>query len=365
MSWCAAVGAEPGGEQGVWTPIDQTRVAQTVRIAYKLEFWPPGVKPEPPKKLRAVPRVAATVVRGESLVLDGSQSTGDIRSYRWTFQPLPDSTGLSPPRADAAKEGDVARVILLDSMKVTLTVSDGKRTHSKTVSVKVVPRNGFLTAAHHHSENRVGVWESAPAPELRASGHGTGASNLAEATFRNDCELDPNQSPSHVVHPDLTRGNRSEYFTVAALEDPDGPFDGYFYVKDWKVKKIQRKTMISRWPVPSGPPLVAGQPNWFDHNGKTRAVAYLRGADKAARLQTSKMDEFLTNQYMNGTDPGSWAESSYGMDEGRLKDEVMLKLVKLESSLRAFLAFKADSFFGVVEVWDPDKGQWRIVTVSL
>ncbi|MFN8609022.1 MAG: hypothetical protein U0931_15920 [Vulcanimicrobiota bacterium] len=313
---------------------------------------PEGSRPR--ARLKAVARLAPTVQRGDPLVLDGSASVGEIKSYRWTFLPGDHLTGLTPPRSQAHKEGDVARVILLDSMKVRLTVSDGQTSDSQTVNVTVLARRNLRTRVKHHEEFQVAGWDSAPLP---------GNSNLAQATFRNDCESDPNQALEHVIHPDLDKGKAEDYVSLEALEDPGGPFDGYFYVKDWKAS-VQRKTMISRWLLPEGPPAVAGFANWFNYNGSSTAMYFLRRADRAAHTQTDRLRDYVTNQENDGSAGAGWAEKTYGADGAQLNQLVRSKLVDFEAKLRPLIHARVGVDAPTVQVWDPDSAQWKKVQVS-
>ena len=309
-------------------------------------------QPRPQARLQARPQVAPSVVRGEPLVLDGSRSSGDIQSYQWTFFPAPNCSGLTPPRSQAHKEGDVARVILLDSMKVKLTVSDGRSSDSRTVDVTVIPRQNFRTTVQHHEETQVGSWEDAPVPAT---------SNLSQATFKNDCKSDPNQALEHITHPNLDKGKAEDYATVTSLEDPGGPFDGYAYFQDWKLK-IQRKTMINKWLLPAAPPVVAGMPNWYNQNGSSTAMYFLRRADRAARSQTERIREFLANQ-SDDASPERWAEKAYASDSSLLSQKLLSRLVECEARLRPILRAKVNIDAPTVQIWDPDSGSWKKVQV--
>jgi hypothetical protein len=315
----------------------------------------PREKPKQP--LEALPSVAPTVVRGETLTLDGSQSTGDIKSYRWTFKPVSGSTG-PPPRSDAVKQGDVARVILLDSVDVILTVSDGQKTDSKTVHVKVEPRQNFWTEVTHHKLDEVGLWQEAPAPEYYPT---TKTSNLRKATFRNACEFDSSNMLDHVFHPYPGSGAPPmDYFTLVPLDDPGGPFDGYYYFKEWKAK-IHRKTMISKWLVANGPSLGLPISNWYQANGD-KAAAFLKYADTVAHWQTDSIFKELHNA---DTDPAQWAESRYGTDSSKLSDDAIFKIMDAEKRLRLWLQ-SPKSLQGItVSVYDYSTSSWVPVKVAL
>ena len=100
--------------------------------------------------LRAIPVVASTVNRGETIVLDGRKSEGNPKRYEWKFKPkAADGATADAINANAVKEGARTSVVLLDSVDITLRVSDGKSWDEKTVSVSVLPREQFRTRFEH------------------------------------------------------------------------------------------------------------------------------------------------------------------------------------------------------------------------
>ncbi len=106
--------------------------------------------------------------------------------------------------------------------------------------------------------------------------------------------------------------------------------------------------------LPEGPSVVAGMPNWFNQNGKSTAMYFLRRTDTAAHLQTDRIRDYVAAQEQNASAPSNWAEKSYG----RNSDELF------EAKLRPFLKAKVGVEAPPAQLWDPDSGHWKTVQVT-
>ena len=120
--------------------------------------------------------------------------------------------------------------------------------------------------------------------------------------------------------------------------------------------------MINKWLLPAAPPVVAGMPNWYNQNGSSAAMYFLRRADRAARSQTGRIREFLADQSEDAS-PERWAEKSYASDSSLLNQKLLSRLVECEARLRPLLRAKVNIDAPTVQVWDPDSGTWKNVQV--
>jgi hypothetical protein len=230
-----------------------------------------------PEELEAVAKVSGSRLRAATRTLDGSDSTGDIQSYRWTFSPAPCSGGPSAcagaceaarPKSNAEKRGEHVTIKPLCSVIAKLTVSDGRDEDSDTVEVTVNPRSdGWRTTVHHRSVKT----PVSGAPSGAPIGPPSASCTPAPA---NDCRIDL-AAGLNVPDPDGCageefRGSRifcpllgtrrtwnGRGYTLARVSDPGGPFDGYFYVKN-AVLTVKRLAYIN-------PDLLPGS-TFYNHN---------------------------------------------------------------------------------------------------
>jgi hypothetical protein len=228
-----------------------------------------------PEELEAVAKVSGSQLRAATRTLDGSDSTGDIRSYRWTFSPAPCTGGreacagaceAARPRSGARKNGERTTIKPLCSIVAKLTVSDGQDEDTDTVEVTVKARaDGWRTKVEHR-------W--APTPRQGAPSGAPIGPPSASCNASNDCTIDlhgglnapdPRGCPgeefrgSRIFCP-LLGGRRTwngHGYTLARVSDPGGPFDGYFYVRNATLT-VKRLAYIN-------PDLLDGS-TFYDHN---------------------------------------------------------------------------------------------------
>jgi hypothetical protein len=102
----------------------------------------PPLRPVRPGKLKANAGKDMTVRRGKTVTFDGSQSTGRIKSYRWTYElgrGCPKE--LSDPKVK--DNGAVVTATLLCSVTATLKVTGASgKSRTDKVEITVKPRKG-------------------------------------------------------------------------------------------------------------------------------------------------------------------------------------------------------------------------------
>jgi hypothetical protein len=269
-------------------------------------------------QLVAEPKVASTVVRGGTVKLDGSASRGRIRDYAWTFKPTGQSGVL--PDASAKKQGATAEVILLDSMEVTLTVSNGDRSDKRSVQVAVTPRESFETTFEQAAEDR-------QPDSLRPYYQALDPVKAGDPTFEivlsggeNVCAFDPPAAgePIHILHPDPEKAPPDEIYTLRQVADRDGPWDGFSYVEGWKAK-VKRQTRLNKYILPDGPPSYVGMKNFYEGNLELgyAVEAYLAAVRKHEQLHSDRMERSLQSK-----DPAKDVEKSIGKDETQLREKI-------------------------------------------
>jgi hypothetical protein len=210
-------------------------------------------------------------LRGKSVTLDGSKSKGRCLTYTWTFdavnppEKVPPSqfkngTGIHeedavsveaaervvnenscPPGTkgndNAQKNGAQAPTYFLCSLKVTLTVVDGRgEKDSQDVVVKVKARGpkGWQTKVEKKQEVKLEVGgshlkrpASGEVPKLELG--------------KNVCALD--DSPAHALH--AGRSWEGDGYSVKSIEDPQGPFDQWWFI-DATTLRIQRVAQLNQ-----------------------------------------------------------------------------------------------------------------------
>lgn len=202
-----------------------------------------GMKTTVSGSLRIGPAVVKAVfggpdraVRGEPVILDGSNSEGENLQYTWTFTPKDCPPGEGGHRA-AKREGPTPSVTFLCSMGVTLAVTDGRARDRTTVAVTVTPRPWKTEFTHQPTEGSV---DGAESPVMNRSGWVGG---------QNACAIDPS-ADDHVLHPAQANGTWDELgYRLDQVRDPGGPFDGYWYVVEYMVR-LERQTLINKHLLP-------------------------------------------------------------------------------------------------------------------
>lgn len=273
-------------------------------------FTPAGESPQ----LEALPTVASTVQRGERVVLDASRSTGSIQDYRWTFN----------GNAGAEKQGVNAEVVALDDLQVTLTVSDGQSTSSKTVSVKVTPRSHFRTRFEELSAEGLMPDSEKPICRMMGTDAHKNPEYWAEWTGgENVCAEDP--EAHHILHP----GIGSQAYTIAQVDDPGGPFDGYYYFKDWNTH-IQRRILVNAYVVEAATTLPGFGTNFYQGNRErgTDIDGYLKAVREHEKEHSRLMAEALKEK-----DPAIELERAFGSTEDALRAQADKALREAEDRI--------------------------------
>ena len=213
--------------------------------------------PHEEKPLKANPGGPYTVERGGAVQLDGSKSTGSITEYKWTFQPGAGCLdGLS---LDAAElKGATQDVTLLCPVTATLTVTDGKDTDSATVPITVTPRSWWDTPFSEYPEGL----STAGAPWCGTTVF-SGGQNICAL-----CEGTPNEVT--ILHPAAEGGSweKSGGYEISQVNEPGGPFDGYWYVSKYSME-VDRRILINPYILPpdeGGKNLPSGMGNVYQQN---------------------------------------------------------------------------------------------------
>ena len=326
-----------------WNNRSTSPIPATTRFTVTWSFAPVGQRPQ----LKAVPKVASSVTRGEPVTLDGTASTGQIQDYKWTFSGGKAAPDGSKPNLAAELHGAKVQVVLLEGMQVKLTVSDGHKTDSKAVSVAVKPRTSFETKVSQVPGEK--PWE-VPAPMLGGA-RWFGGENV--------CAYDPPanfDAPTHVLHP------QSEGYAVAQVSD-EGPYKGYTYVSEWRIE-VKREAYINKWVLENAPPILRTlSENFYQANVrlKTGVVAYLAAARKHEKMHTQLMERSI-----RAADPAKAAEKTYGKEEAYVRQQVDKKIDEAEKAAsRASQDPLPKTWSGKLAVPTPDTGEWTLIDTDV
>jgi hypothetical protein len=184
-----------------------------------------------PSDLRAEAGGPYRIVRGGKVRLDGTRSTGDIRSYTWTLaaDPCPGYSNLLGGDAPSprTKEGAVLELVALCPFAAKLVVSDGSGTDEDYTQVEVVPRD----------------WKTKKGKPVK--GVYTGNYLLWPCTFcqwgKNLCAREypgMQEDVGHQIHHPIgsTTWEGAEGYVLQPVHDPGMLFDGWWYVADQKLE---------------------------------------------------------------------------------------------------------------------------------
>jgi hypothetical protein len=171
--------------------------------------------------------------RGATLVLDGSGSSGDIQTARWTFAPTGDCASTN---ADAEKKGLETEVIALCTVEATLTVSDGTQVATDQALVEVVERKTGWTTPFEH---------------VSAEGRYKGIAPLFDpagdvVTVEGGENVDARSGQSTIL------GAGPDLYELEQVDDPAGPFHEWWYVSSYKVE-VKRQSRVNEYLLPDGP----------------------------------------------------------------------------------------------------------------
>lgn len=254
----------------------------------------PGATSRP--KLKAVAKAeAAAVERGGTVVLDGSASAPSdrIRSWEWRFTPDP-ACGDTAPSPGLRREAKTT-VRALCPFTATLTVSDGTQTASGSVKVQVTPRAWKTEIREDDPEVK-----DLPGPEGKVpyvEFDKDGKFELGAAAGANVCAVEEPtglDAISHRLHPDpFGKDLDGEAFTLAQVNDPGGPFHGWWYVETYKVL-MHRRSLLNKYFRKDGPtPVKWVSRNIYAHN------LYLRTLPKKHTKAAEAPKAPLTEEYLD------------------------------------------------------------------
>ncbi len=235
-----------------------------------VELNPAGQAPKP----GAVAGGPYRVERGRTVTLDGSGSKGSVREWVWTAS-APRCGGGQGGARTLRHEGAKWSFVALCDLEARLTVTDANGvTSTATARVEVRPRDWKTRFEHVTGERRgtsrpmarycLSVKREVDEANEKAKGKSppippvTCGSPTEWLVFfaggANVCAAHADSGGgTHVLHPDTSRasGDGTAY-RVAGLADPGGPFEGWFYVDDYRTE-VRRQTEVSRHILPGTP----------------------------------------------------------------------------------------------------------------
>ena len=232
------------------------------------------------EELQAVARVSGATVRVGSRTLDGSQSTGDVKGYEWTFDPA-SCTSTKPgacagyckavaPKPGAKKSGERVTIKPLCTIRAELTVTDGKDEDSDSVLVRVQPRGGNTwktPLAYRAIRSRMTL------PWVKCDSTGACLLDLLGGQNTPDPASCPGRTStgSQIICPlrnDAATWNGKGY-RLATVADTNGPFDGYSYVAS-STLKVNMLGVLNLYLFPEAVTEIDGN-NFYSYNKKQRA----------------------------------------------------------------------------------------------
>jgi len=319
------------------------------------------ITPYEPPPLKAVITANSPVKRGDTVHLSGSESTGDITEYKWTFKAS--NPGGSQPNNDATIISRQADVTLLANTSVTLTVTDGRDTDSETKTM-VVQANDFKTEFRHVDEE--GELEpGVGSPPRLAFVNGEfkklrGGLNVCAICLNKDSE--GNEVNNHWLHPDPNSAAQEEMYTLKQVNDM-GPWNGFYYLSDWKMK-LHRKMLLNKYILEEGPVSLSGMKiNFYKYNEEKG----IKVKDYLAKVKEhEKMHSKLAEEALKVHDPAKECEKTFDSDEGGLKERMKAIIVASEQAIDG----KSDDplekkWEGELYVVEEDTGRWHKITTQV
>jgi hypothetical protein len=321
------------------------------------------------KRLRAVPEASAAL-RGDVAKLDGSKSTGDIVSYVWTFKAA-DGCGDVSTRPGARKSGKQVTIKPLCPVAATLKVSDGHDSDSATVTVPVLPRTSDWTTPPVKHEEVLRDERVSDPPFIHPG------STYGITLGENVAACEPGSLGPPMLCPPARGGTGlGGRYTLAAVDDPGGPFDGYFYVASAPLT-VERLGILNYWFLPGSPAFVANQPNFWDYNashqvqvggalqnvdlqGLRRAMSAHEGMGLPGQLATGHSGRLQAWLRDEEGDPRRALETKFGRSKATLQRVVDNELATISAALA--LATKDPLpviWRGQVWFYDREDSVWR------
>jgi hypothetical protein len=346
--------------------------------AFSHAQWVLHPDPCPDGPLEASAGDAMAVPRGEPIQLDGSGSTGCIIDYQWTFKPGPGCLKGTSFNTGAIKKGSSPSVVLLCDAQAVLTVSDvlGNIDQDET-SITVTQREWETPSGHLDEEGSLTLLMAGTSDNISlfdifarelSSGwdvRHTGGVNVSAEDQRQEMWLlfDP-------VRKDDSWYGRG--YQITSVDDPEGPFDGFYYVTDYTIRMF-RQTMLNPHLPESG---VKSSPlhehNFYEYNvdqgNKANFDAYLDSIRDHEEAHTELMRKAIAGE----NDPAVGVERIFFQDRDQLKTESDLIIRNAEKrACRMSMSLHADPLPGDLksyELWFPVSflwsGGWRKITLE-
>jgi hypothetical protein len=243
----------------------------TLRVDYDLRLVRPG-------KLKANAGKDRTVRRGKTVTFDGSRSTGNIKSYRWTYEL---DRGCPKNLADpkVKDKGATVTATMLCSAVATLKVtSPSGKSKTDKVEIDVLPREG--------SAWRVPV--TFTTQHFGPSPLGPPFAGEDDILGWNTCDRPPEYRDTGPFCPSKRRSWKGLY-TVGKVHT-NGPFAGWAYVTAASGFKLHRVLFLNDFILPGGPPpskFPGAESSWATRpGGNTNFYDYNSALNHAMSLTT-------------------------------------------------------------------------------
>jgi hypothetical protein len=217
-----------------------------------VELYPVGQQPKPGAEAGGPYRVE----RGAKVSLDGSRSKGPVREHAWTVS-APSCGGGQGAPGTLRHQGATWSFVALCDLDAKLTVKDANGvTSTDTARVQVQPRAWRTPFEHVAGERLDGKRPSAgTCKEIQALEGIPCTDPMAPVAFiaggANVCARGGADAGTHIIHPDTgKRSGDGQAYRVSAVADPGGPFDGWFYVDEYRAE-VRRQTVVGSHILPT------------------------------------------------------------------------------------------------------------------
>lgn len=328
------------------------------------------------------------VARGEAVTLDASPSTpaSTIVSYEFHFSPgpgCPNHAHLATTNKPGDGQGTMptTSVKLLCPLDVTVTVKDNngqQDTTLKPVLAEVRARTGEAWKTQVKT-TRLLRMDKAFDPEPPHFAVKRGPHGMPEEVLRllggvntPDCAGSKNADSEEVICPNARRGSWNDRgYALTTLQDPGGPFDGWFYV-DSASFEILAKAQFNHWIWADSKPLPGSDqsgPNFYHFNVShhTPVKEFLRAlkaheGDGVKGVEhsghTSAFRDYIEASRAE-RDPRRIAEAGVGPSADAVTKRLDAQLVVDQRAIcKASEDPLADTFKQDLWVWSTQERQW-------